>query len=75
MQDSTERRAASVYEDVALLTHAGMAPSEEQLQAMRTGRNDPCPCGSHKKFKKCCLSMVDTLTHRTRLLRQLGKIH
>lgn len=17
------------------------------------GRNDPCPCGSHKKFKKC----------------------
>jgi hypothetical protein len=21
-----------------------------------TGRNDPCPCGSGKKFKKCCLS-------------------
>jgi hypothetical protein len=20
-----------------------------------TGRNDPCPCGSGKKFKKCCL--------------------
>ncbi len=19
------------------------------------GRNDPCPCGSSKKFKKCCL--------------------
>jgi preprotein translocase subunit SecA len=19
-----------------------------------TGRNDPCPCGSGKKFKKCC---------------------
>ncbi|WP_250243489.1 SEC-C metal-binding domain-containing protein, partial [Escherichia coli] len=19
------------------------------------GRNDPCPCGSGKKFKKCCL--------------------
>ena len=19
------------------------------------GRNDPCPCGSRKKFKKCCL--------------------
>ncbi|TNR68881.1 MULTISPECIES: SEC-C metal-binding domain-containing protein, partial [Gammaproteobacteria] len=18
------------------------------------GRNDPCPCGSGKKFKKCC---------------------
>jgi SEC-C motif-containing protein len=20
----------------------------------RTGRNDPCPCGSGKKFKRCC---------------------
>ncbi|MFZ1404770.1 MAG: SEC-C metal-binding domain-containing protein, partial [Anaerolineae bacterium] len=19
------------------------------------GRNDPCPCGSGKKYKKCCL--------------------
>ncbi len=24
------------------------------------GRNDPCPCGSGKKFKKCCLSRVST---------------
>ncbi len=23
---------------------------------MLTGRNDPCPCGSGKKYKKCCLS-------------------
>jgi uncharacterized protein len=23
--------------------------------APRVGRNDPCPCGSGKKFKKCCL--------------------
>jgi len=22
------------------------------------GRNDPCPCGSGKKFKKCCLATV-----------------
>jgi len=22
--------------------------------ADKTGRNDPCPCGSGKKFKKCC---------------------
>ncbi len=21
---------------------------------VKTGRNDPCPCGSGKKFKKCC---------------------
>jgi hypothetical protein len=23
------------------------------------GRNDPCPCGSGKKFKKCCLGKID----------------
>jgi hypothetical protein len=23
---------------------------------MKVGRNDPCPCGSGKKYKKCCLS-------------------
>jgi len=22
--------------------------------ALKTGRNDPCPCGSGRKFKKCC---------------------
>ncbi|MBN1601726.1 MAG: SEC-C domain-containing protein [Chitinispirillaceae bacterium] len=23
-----------------------------------TGRNDPCPCGSGKKFKKCCMALL-----------------
>ena len=22
--------------------------------SIKTGRNEPCPCGSGKKFKKCC---------------------
>lgn len=22
----------------------------------KVGRNEPCPCGSGKKFKKCCLN-------------------
>lgn len=33
---------------------------EEKLEPLinperKVGRNDPCPCGSGKKFKKCCL--------------------
>jgi len=24
----------------------------------KVGRNDPCPCGSGKKFKKCCLGLT-----------------
>ena len=23
-------------------------------QIMKVGRNDPCPCGSGKKYKVCC---------------------
>ena len=23
-------------------------------ESPKTGRNDPCPCGSGKKYKKCC---------------------
>jgi len=26
---------------------------------MKIGRNDPCYCGSGKKFKKCCLKQQD----------------
>lgn len=31
-----------------------MNPRPEQRQVQKVGRNDPCPCGSGKKFKKCC---------------------
>lgn len=24
------------------------------------GPNDPCPCGSNKKYKRCCQSLGDT---------------
>lgn len=32
------------------------APASEPVlsRGPRVGRNDPCPCGSGKKFKKCC---------------------
>lgn len=27
-------------------------------QTEKVGRNDPCPCGSGKKYKKCCAQVV-----------------
>jgi preprotein translocase subunit SecA len=39
---------------------AAQAPQGEvqvkqiRLQGPKVGRNDPCPCGSGKKYKKCC---------------------
>ena len=34
----------------------GRTPTAEtrRHEAPKVGRNDPCPCGSGKKFKKCC---------------------
>ena len=29
-------------------------PKTEQRRKDKVGRNDPCPCGSGKKYKKCC---------------------
>ncbi len=29
-------------------------PQTQRHEGPRVGRNDPCPCGSGKKFKKCC---------------------
>ncbi len=30
-------------------------PPGQTARRVKVGRNDPCPCGSGKKFKKCCL--------------------
>ena len=46
-------------EQVAKETGAGTAGDKEVKKqpvkkAKKPGRNDPCPCGSGKKYKKCC---------------------
>jgi len=32
----------------------GAGPVQFRHDAPKTGRNEPCPCGSGKKYKKCC---------------------
>jgi SWIM/SEC-C metal-binding protein len=34
-----------------------LAPPTPALAGPKVGRNDPCPCGSGKKFKKCCADL------------------
>jgi len=33
-----------------------IAPTPVQMRRVppKVGRNEPCPCGSGKKYKKCC---------------------
>jgi preprotein translocase subunit SecA len=35
-------------------SHGQSAPKKPVVNKEKVGRNDPCPCGSGKKFKKCC---------------------
>jgi len=29
-------------------------PPKTKIAEVKVGRNEPCPCGSGKKYKKCC---------------------
>ncbi|NLG17751.1 MAG: preprotein translocase subunit SecA [Fibrobacter sp.] len=37
-----------------LITNRATSAGPVVRTAVQVGRNDPCPCGSGKKFKKCC---------------------
>lgn len=39
---------------VSALQKAAQKPMPDERAPPAPGRNDPCPCGSGKKFKKCC---------------------
>ena len=57
-----ERRVALIraLPEIALATKAHWRGEWHPLleapapRAVKTGRNDPCPCGSGKKYKRCC---------------------
>ena len=42
----------------------------------KTGRNDDCPCGSERKYKKCCLSrdvIIPNITNKTEIRKDFNK--
>ena len=39
----------------SLFAQDGDVFTPQKRQKEKVGRNDPCPCGSGKKYKKCCL--------------------
>jgi hypothetical protein len=50
------KKAVDVPEDKPALPATALTtpPARKPEAARKIGRNDPCPCGSGKKFKKCC---------------------
>jgi SEC-C motif-containing protein len=53
-QDHKERAEFQRIDGVWHYTDGRMRSHDPIVRGPKTGRNDPCPCGSGKKFKKCC---------------------
>jgi preprotein translocase subunit SecA len=48
-QDAADQREVAIES-----SKRGEGPIEPIKAEKKVGRNDPCPCGSGKKYKKCC---------------------
>ena len=53
-QDEVENEVMDVY-SYFNRTEKKSVITTFQHETPKVGRNDPCPCGSGKKYKKCCL--------------------
>ncbi len=56
-EEIAEMEAEQRRERLALARQAGPRPAVQapaKREADKVGRNDDCPCGSGKKYKKCC---------------------
>ena len=50
-QERKKSEKAIISEDDAPIPDV---PVEKAKKDQAVGRNDPCPCGSGRKYKKCC---------------------
>ena len=50
IRQNTERKTVAKK----MITNDGKDAIKTQKKSDKVGRNDPCPCGSGKKYKQCC---------------------
>jgi hypothetical protein len=65
---SAERIVANTAAYASYL--AAITPVRNPLRDV--GRNDPCPCGSGRKYKKCCMNEAGSDEARSGLLTRVG---
>jgi uncharacterized protein len=60
-QQELDTRSGSVtraMQSIAHILYVRRMKAYKTQGVVRIGRNDPCPCGSGKKFKNCCMDKV-----------------
>ena len=53
-QLEAEINPKAVHTDTPSVNGVEILDEDGTVRIMKVGRNDPCPCGSGKKYKKCC---------------------
>src|SRR5437867_10377425 len=55
IEEAFQRRKRRELEQARMAGSGDLQPVQQVVRgAAKVGRNDPCPCGSGKKYKKCC---------------------
>jgi preprotein translocase subunit SecA len=55
LEEAFQRRKRRELEEARMAGAGDRQPVQQVVRAgAKVGRNDPCPCGSGKKYKKCC---------------------
>jgi len=55
LEEAFQRRKRRELEQARMAGSGDLQPVQQVVRgAAKIGRNDPCPCGSGKKYKKCC---------------------
>ncbi len=54
MEEAFQRRKRRELEQARMAGSGDAGPVQQVVRGDKVGRNDPCPCGSGKKYKKCC---------------------
>ncbi len=55
MEEEFQRRKRRELDQASLAGSGDYQPVQQIVRtSAKVGRNDPCPCGSGKKYKKCC---------------------
>lgn len=53
-QLEAEMNPKAVHMEAPSVNGVEILDEDGTVRIMKVGRNDPCPCGSGKKYKKCC---------------------
>jgi len=55
LEEAFQRKKRRELEQARMAGSGDLQPVQQVVRGTaKIGRNDPCPCGSGKKYKKCC---------------------